>query len=233
MRKIYIVPNIITTANMFCGFFSVISSMDSRFISASWAILVAAVFDMLDGRIARLAKATSQFGVEYDSLSDLLSFGIAPAVLIYQWSLTPFEKLGWIAAFLFVLCGALRLARFNVNVDTVSKAFFQGLPIPIAAGVIATFIIFSHNLNILNRKCVSLLMALGLAGLMVSTIQFPSFKELNWRSRASFGYLLMGVLSLILIAISPEITLFLILAIYIVLSLVWNVLHFMRRPKDV
>src|SRR5690242_1088240 len=102
MRKVYLVPNFVTTANMFCGFYSIISSIHLDFISAAWAIMAAGVFDMLDGRIARLAKATSQFGVEYDSLSDLISFGLAPAILLYQWALEPYDRLGWLAAFLFV-----------------------------------------------------------------------------------------------------------------------------------
>src|SRR4051812_21444380 len=127
MRKIYLVPNLVTTANMFCGFYSVIASIHQDFVTASWAIMAAGVFDMLDGRIARLAKATSQFGVEYDSLSDLISFGIAPAVLLYQWALEPYDRFGMPAAFLFLLCGALRLARFNVNSAAQPKNYFQGL----------------------------------------------------------------------------------------------------------
>ena len=125
MRKIYIVPNIVTTGNMFCGFYSMIASIHGDYISAAWAILAAAVFDMLDGRIARLAKATSQFGVEYDSLSDLVSFGVAPAILLYQWTLQPFERLGWLAAFLYLACGALRLARFNVMTGAFPKNIFK------------------------------------------------------------------------------------------------------------
>ena len=126
MKKIYLVPNFVTTANMFSGFYSIIASTHGEFVTASWAIIAAGIFDMLDGRIARLAKATSQFGVEYDSLSDLLSFGVAPAILLYQWALEPYDRLGWIAAFLYLACGALRLARFNVNTESQPKNFFQG-----------------------------------------------------------------------------------------------------------
>jgi CDP-diacylglycerol---serine O-phosphatidyltransferase len=221
---------------MFCGFYSIVASIHSDFVAAAWAIVAAAVFDTLDGRIARLAKATSQFGVEYDSLSDLLSFGIAPGVLLYQWSLGPFGRLGWLAAFLFVVCGALRLARFNVNSGVLPKGFFQGLPIPMAAGMIATFIIFNQTMHwpaddeadLLTRQNMTLVLTFGLASLMVSTVRFPSFKELNWRSRASFGYLLVGVLIMILIAVKPEVTLFLILSVYIALSLVWNGFRWVR-----
>src|SRR3954467_9324650 len=121
MRKIYLIPNFVTTANMFCGFYSMIASIHGDFLGAAWAIMAAGIFDMLDGRIARLAKATSQFGVEYDSLSDLVSFGIAPGILVYQWALRPYDRLGILAAFLYMTCGALRLARFNVNSASLPK----------------------------------------------------------------------------------------------------------------
>jgi len=236
MRKIYLLPNMITTANMACGFYSVIACLDGDFVQASWAIVFASIFDALDGRIARLAKATSQFGVEYDSLSDLASFGFAPAVLLYQWALHPYGRLGWLAAFLFMACGGLRLARFNVTTSSLPKGFFQGLPIPMAAGVVATFIIFNDTLGwvspdsdlLLNIQSVGLFLSISLASLMVSTIPFPSFKELNWRSRASFGLLMIGVLSMILIAVSPEISLFALLALYILSSLVWNAFRLIR-----
>jgi CDP-diacylglycerol--serine O-phosphatidyltransferase len=226
IKKIYIVPNFITTVNMFCGFYSIIASIQGDFVIASWAIMAATVFDMLDGRIARLAKATSQFGVEYDSLSDLISFGVAPAVLLHQWALQPFGRLGWLAAFLFLVCGALRLARFNVNTESLPKGYFQGLPIPIAAGVIATLIIFLQNFDFdAFPHWIVLLLTFALSSLMVSTIPFPSFKELNWRSRATFGYLMVGVLTMILIAAKPEWALFLLVSVYLILSLLWNLVR--------
>ncbi len=237
MRKIYIVPNIVTTANMFCGFYSVIASSRGEYVTAAWAIMAAGIFDMLDGRIARIAKATSLFGVEYDSLSDLISFGLAPAFLLYQWALEPFGRLGFVAAFLFLVCGGLRLARFNVTTSNLPKGFFQGLPIPMGAGVPATFIIFyqflrsdatSASIEEFARIPV-LVMTLVMAALMISTIRFPSFKELNWRSRASFGYLMMGVVSMVLIAVKPEIMLFLLLSTYISISLIWNLVSLIRK----
>lgn len=230
MRKIYLVPNLITTANMFCGFYSVVSTIHHDFITASWAIVAAGIFDMLDGRIARLAKATSQFGVEYDSLSDLISFGIAPAILFYQWALEPFERLGWLAAFLYLTCGALRLARFNVNNTALPKNYFQGLPIPMAAGMVPTFIIFYQSVSWpASRENFVLGLTFTLAGLMVSTFRFPSFKDFNWRSRASFGYLMLGVMTMALIAIKPEITLFLALSTYIGVSLLLNFFRIIFR----
>ena len=231
MRKIYLLPNFVTTANMFSGFFAVIAAIQHDFRLAAWAIIAAGIFDMLDGRIARLAKATSSFGVEYDSLSDLVSFGAAPAILIYLWALEPYSRLGWLAAFLYMACGALRLARFNVMSGKLSKAYFQGLPIPIAAGIVATFVIFQHELNLPTLEDITpyaLGMALGLGSLMVSSIPFPSFKELNWRSRASFGYLMVGVMVMILVAVRPEVTLFLILGAYVVLSLIWGLVQLAR-----
>lgn len=237
MKKIYLVPNIVTTGNMFCGFYSMIASMKGDYLPAAWAIIAAAIFDALDGRIARLAKATSQFGVEYDSLSDLISFGVAPAVLLYKWALLPFDRLGWLAAFLYLVCGALRLARFNVMTGVVSKKYFQGLPIPMAAGMVATFIIFNMTQGWPDqgsfRDILVLILTFGLASLMISTIKFPSFKELNWRSRASFGFLMIGVLSMILIAVKPEVTLFLILSGYVATSLVWNVILLIKGPSGV
>jgi CDP-diacylglycerol--serine O-phosphatidyltransferase len=227
MRKIYVVPNFVTTANMFCGFYSMVAAIHGDYLAGAWAIMAAAVFDALDGRIARLAKATSQFGVEYDSLSDLVSFGAAPAILLYQLALAPFGRLGWLAAFLFMTCGALRLARFNVTTASLPKGYFQGLPIPIAAAAVATFTIFTHEVFSYDtqhgttvQNCV-LVLTFGLASLMVSTVPFPSFKELNWRSKASFGYLMIGVLAMILIAVRPEITLFIGISGYIVVSLIF------------
>jgi CDP-diacylglycerol--serine O-phosphatidyltransferase len=234
IKKIYIVPNFVTTANMFCGFYSMISAIQGDYVTASWAIMAAAVFDMLDGRVARLAKATSQFGVEYDSLSDLMSFGAAPAILLHQWALQPFGRLGWLAAFLFLACGALRLARFNVMSSVLPKNYFQGLPIPMAAGMVATFIIFVHEYAIFgdHQKWIVLFLTFGLASLMVSTVRFPSFKELNWRSRGSFGFLMVGVLAMILVAAKPELMLFTLLSTYVVISLAWNVVIAVKGPQE-
>ncbi len=241
MKKIYIVPNLVTTANLFSGFYSIVASIHSDFVVAAWAIVAASIFDMLDGRIARLAKATSSFGVQYDSMSDLVSFGVAPAILLYQWTLEPFGRLGWLAAFLFVACGALRLARFNVNTGILPKHYFQGLPIPMAAGVVATFIIFNHTLTTsypeafggknISHSIIALVLTFGLASLMVSTIRFPSFKELNWRSRVTFGYLMIGVLAMILVAVKPEITVFLLLTFYVIISLFVDVVRMVRGPN--
>lgn len=239
MRKIYLVPNFVTTLNMFCGFYSVIAATQGDYITAAWALVAAGICDMLDGRIARMAKATSEFGVQYDSLSDLVSFGLAPAFLLYQWALAPYGRLGWLAAFLFMACGALRLARFNVTTDKLPKNYFQGLPIPAAAGMVAAYVIF-HNatgwpfeesMGFFSRRVFALFLALSLASLMVSTVAFPSFKEANWRSRASFGYLLIGLMSMILLAAKPELALFVIGCGYIFASLGWNVVRTYKKSQ--
>ncbi len=227
MKKIYLVPNFVTTLGMLSGFYSVICSTRYEFIPAAWAILAASVFDMLDGRIARLAKATSSFGVEYDSLADLISFGVAPAMLLFTWGLEPYGRLGWLVAFLFLACGALRLARFNVMTGVISKAFFQGLPIPIAANMVSTFVIFNDMTNWpgwsghARTQYFTLALSLMLSSLMISTLPFPSFKELNWRSRANFGFLMIAVFSTILIVAQPEVSLFLIISAYVTVSILW------------
>lgn len=236
MRKIYILPNFITTANMFCGFYSMVAAIHHEYIVASWAIVAAAVFDSLDGRVARLAKATSQFGVEYDSLSDLISFGVAPGLLLYLWALEPFGQLGWVASFLYVVCGALRLARFNVTTHALPKNFFQGLPIPGAAGMVASYVIFRGAFNWDGpagsyNDVFILIYAIFLAALMISSIPFFSFKEFHWRSKGSFGVLLLVLLSMILIAIRPEIMLFTLLATYVCMSLVWAVFRKLKPAK--
>lgn len=229
MRKIYVVPNIVTTANMFCGFYSMTAAMRGDYVNASWAIILAAVFDLLDGRIARLAKATSPFGVQYDSLSDLISFGMAPAMLFYQWVFVAYDRLGLLAAFFFLACAALRLARFNINTDKVEKQYFQGIPSPAAAGLVATFVIFRHATGYPQTHLPWVVgITFGAATLMVSTLKFPSFKGFNWRSRASFGVLMVGILTLTLVAIRPDVTLFLGLMTYIGVCVAWNLIQLVK-----
>ncbi len=226
IRKVYIVPNLVTSANLFCGFYSIIASARGDFLTASWAILVAAIFDSLDGRIARMAKATSAFGVEYDSLSDLTSFGVAPGFLLYQLALAPLGRVGIAISFLFTLCSALRLARFNVTASTLPKRYFQGLPTPAAANLLGTFVIFQNELGMeqIDRSGWMLFLGLSISTLMVSSVAFPSFKQFHWRSRTSVGILLVGMLSLVLILLNPEVCLFLVGSLYVAASVVWNLL---------
>src|SRR3989338_7782861 len=205
-KGIYLLPNLCTTANLFCGFYSVVSSLKGEFVTAAWAILLAGIFDFLDGRIARLTHASSEFGIEYDSLVDLASFGLAPGILVYTWALQEFDRIGWLAAFLFFACGALRLARFNVQIDTVEKRYFQGLPIPVAAYVIATFVIFYDYLYGIPplKSWLALFLTVVLALLMVSTLRYYSFKQIDFKGRWSFFALVIIVGIFFLIATEPK-----------------------------
>jgi CDP-diacylglycerol---serine O-phosphatidyltransferase len=211
MRKgIYILPNLFTTGNLFCGFWAIISVFQENFYYAAIAILLASAFDILDGKVARLSGATSKFGVQYDSLADLVSFGIAPALLAFSWALRPYGKFGWLAAFLFVVCGALRLARFNVQSSSGEAKYFKGLPIPAAASMIALTILLYFELIETGgvKDIVILVMIYILAFLMVSSIRYFSFKELNRAKRKPFSIFIFVILSMIVIAYQPIIVLF-------------------------
>ncbi len=233
MKKIYILPNLFTTANMFCGFYCIIAAIHGQFLNAAWAVLGAMVFDSMDGRIARLTRATSAFGVQYDSLSDLLSFGVAPALLAYQWCLQPFGRLGWLAAFIYVACAALRLARFNVRVDQVPKNYFQGAPSPLAATTIATAVIFYTEMELtLRREGYMLALILVMGSLMISTIRFNSFKEMKMSKENSFGMLAIVVLTLVLIAVKPEVTLFAMCIAYTVIGILLDLYRVLFGRKE-
>ena len=221
-RGVYLLPNLCTSASLFCGFYSVIKSLSGDFERAAWAILIAGIFDLLDGRLARLAKAESQFGIEYDSLSDLSSFGLAPAILIYTWGLQNMGKVGWLAAFLYFACGALRLARFNVQHDNVEHDHFQGLPIPIAAYVLATYVIFFHYSHRFPPQGSYLIAIMtGMLGLlMVTTIKYRSMKVMDLGRRNSFFMLVLAVISMFVVAIKPEIMMFVIAVGYVLSGII-------------
>ena len=216
-RGIYILPNLCTTASLFCGFYSVVKALSGEPIAAAWAILLAGIFDLLDGRVARLTNAESEFGIEYDSLVDLAAFGLAPGILIYTWSLYGLKKLGWLAAFLYFACGAMRLARYNLQHNTVEERKFQGLPIPVAAYVLATYIIFYHYFNPIPPEGSWLVMGmtLGLSLLMVSNIGYRSFKQFDFRRKNSFFVLVLLVLALFVVAAKPEATMFILVLGYV------------------
>ncbi len=218
MKKgIYILPSLLTSGSMFLGFYAILHAFQGDFVKAAMAILFAAILDGLDGRVARLTQTESRFGVEYDSLADLISFGVAPAVLAYTWALKPFGRFGWLAAFLFLACGALRLARFNIQVDTTESSHFVGLPIPAAAGMIALLVLFVHRLNIVfvNRSFVILFLVYVLAFLMVSSVPFYSFKKFDLIRRKPFSTLVLMVLALVVVISEPEIMLFSFFCLYI------------------
>jgi CDP-diacylglycerol---serine O-phosphatidyltransferase len=218
MRKgVYILPNLFTTGNLFCGFWAIISVFHEKFEYAAYAILLASVFDVLDGKVARLSGATSKFGVQYDSLADLVSFGIAPALLAFSWALRPYGKFGWLAAFLFVVCGALRLARFNVQSASGEVKYFKGLPIPAAASMIAlTILLYLELIETGWVKDIAVLaMIYILAFLMVSNIRYFSFKELDLAKRKPFSIFIFIILSMIVIIMQPVIVLFIFALAYV------------------
>ena len=216
-KGIFILPNLFTSASLFGGFYSIIATIQSRYEAAAIAIIIAAIFDGLDGRIARFTKTTSHFGTEYDSLSDLVSFGVAPAILAFLWALAPFGRLGWLAAFMYVICGALRLARFNVEKSGLKSSYFKGLPIPAAACFIASLILFSSTINVFSerRDIVIIVMIYILSFLMVSSLNYMNFKEFNIRNQKPFNVFVAVILIFIVIAYKPKVLLFLILLLYI------------------
>jgi len=231
MKKgIYILPNLFTTASLLSGFYSIINSMNGRYYVAAVAVLVALVLDGLDGRIARITNTTSKFGAEYDSLCDLVAFGVAPAILAYTWSLAPYGKWGWGAAFLFVTCGALRLARFNIQIGIIESKVFNGLPIPGAASVIATMVLFYYLYGEGNFNHPVVLVAVVMLSLfMVSNIKYYSFKDLNFFARKPFTAFVIIVCVLTIIIMEPEITIFTFFVGYSLSGPLWLIYKVARK----
>ena len=219
----YLIPNVLTSGNLFSGLFAILAVFNANYLAAAIAILVALVFDVLDGKSARLMNSTSQFGVEYDSLADLVSFGVAPGLLIYSWALSGHDMLGSAVMFAFVACGALRLARYNVMTANTESKHFTGLPIPAAASVIATLVVFDHHIVRMGaevKPLLILIMTLTLAFLMVSTIKYRSFKDLKFRGGSHFNYLVWAILGLMLVVAWPQVMLFVLFAGYAVSGIV-------------
>jgi CDP-diacylglycerol--serine O-phosphatidyltransferase len=234
LRKgVYILPNLFTTGTLFAGYYSIVSAMEGQYERAAWFILIATVFDGLDGKVARMTNTTSRFGVEYDSLADLVAFGVAPGLLMYSWALTTFGKLGWLAAFLYVVCGALRLARFNVQVETVESKQFVGLPIPSAAWMVASCVLLFYELGgsgtIKQISVVALIY--GLAFLMVSNVKYYSFKDPELVKRQPFGFLVLAIFLIIVIIARPEIMLFVLALSYVASGVAGSFLGLFRKKK--
>lgn len=220
LRKgIYILPNLVTTGGMACGFYSIIRAIDGDYVHAAWLIVAASIFDLFDGRVARMTKTTSEFGVQLDSLADLSAFGVAPAVLLYLWALKGFNGTGWLAAFLFFVCGALRLARFNVQAAHPGppKKNFTGLPIPFAANTVASTVILWNYLqgNVEAHSPFLLLLVFALAFLMVSTVQYKSFKDLDLKGGRSFQALVFIIVAVLLVLSNPPVMIFAIAMLYV------------------
>lgn len=204
-RGIYLLPNLLTITGLFFGFFSIVAGMKGYFDLAAQAIFIAMIMDGLDGRVARLTNTESAFGMELDSLADVVSFGVAPALVIYSWSLTTLGNIGWLASFIFAAAGALRLARFNTQANSTDKRYFQGLPIPAAAAILASTVWMWHDYTTQPKIFAIMIFLLTVitGALMVSNIRFHSFKEFNVRDRVPFLSILIVVLILVCIAINP------------------------------
>jgi CDP-diacylglycerol---serine O-phosphatidyltransferase len=217
-RGIYLLPNIFTTAALFTGFYAIVMAMNQRFVDASVAIFIAMILDWLDGRVARLTRTQSAFGAQYDSLSDMVCFGAAPALVIYEWALKDLGRFGWIAAFVYCAGAALRLARFNTNIDVVDKRFFQGLPSPAAAALVAGFLWLASDNKIpvddYGIPWVAAFLTLYAGLTMVSNVPFYSFKEISLRRSVPFAVILLIVLGFVLISTDPPIVLFLLFVAY-------------------
>jgi len=215
-RGVYLLPNAFTTAALFCGFYSVVMGMNQRFDYASVAIFAAMVLDGVDGRVARLTNTQSEFGAQYDSLSDMVSFGAAPALVMYEWSLRGMGKLGWLAAFVYCAGAALRLARFNTNIEVVDKRYFQGLPSPAAAALVAGFVWLMDDLKFAggDLSWISWIITLYAGLTMVTNTPFYSFKDLNFRKSVPFIAAFLIVLVFVAISSDPPKVLFALFVLY-------------------
>lgn len=207
---IYLLPNLLTTASLFAAFYSIIASLKGQYDVAVIAIFIGMVADGLDGRIARMTNTQSEFGAEYDSLSDMVTFGVAPAILLYSWSLGQFGKLGWLVSFIYTAAVALRLARFNTQVETSDKNYFQGLNCTFAAAFVASFVGLcqQHECSSLFAAILSATVAIVAAVLMVSNIRYHSFKELDFKGKIPFLYVLLIVITFVAIAANPMVMVF-------------------------
>ena len=227
-----VVPSVLTTANLFCGFYGIIAALREDFYQAAIAILVAVVFDGLDGKVARLTKTTSNFGVEYDSLADLLSFGVAPSLILYLWALEPVGRFRSFA-FIFLICGALRLARFNVQAGQSSSFHFTGLPIPAAAGMVASLILLGKNFIAFAepQPVIILGVACGLVFLMISNIKYRSLKNVRLRGRHHHWLILM-IIPMFALMLKPKLLIFVVFVVYIVSGPVEQVVAHHRLMRE-
>lgn len=231
-RGIYLLPNLFTTASLFAGFYAIVAAMNGRFESAAVAVYVAMVMDGIDGRLARMTNTQSDFGAEYDSLVDMVSFGLAPALVIYEWALASFGKLGWLAAFLYTASAALRLARFNTQVEQIDKAYFKGLASPSAAAVVTgvVWIGSDYDLHGWGVSLMAMIVTVAVGLLMVSNIRYRSFKNLDLKGRVPFVAVFIVVLIYVFISLHPPLVLLAGFSIYALSGPVWT-LFMMRRKR--
>jgi CDP-diacylglycerol--serine O-phosphatidyltransferase len=233
-RGLFILPTLFTVGNLFCGYLSIWCTIRGTFEIAAVLIIAAAVLDALDGRIARMTNSTSEFGEEYDSLADLVSFGVAPAVLAYSWGLSDFDRLGWMASFLFVVCGSMRLARFNIQTHVADKRYFVGLPIPAAAGTVATIVLATPE-RLVSRMWMAGLLGLTfvLSFLMISTIRYRSFKDLDLKRRRPAWILPAIAIVFMVIAYRPELALATVVLVFVASGPVGKLVALFRRREPV
>lgn len=235
-RGIYLLPNLFTTAAIFAGFYSIIAALKGYFGTAAIAIYVAMVADTLDGRVARMTNTQTAFGAEYDSLSDMVAFGVAPALLMYSWSLTHIGKLGWLAAFLYTVATALRLARFNTQAHDIDKRYFQGIPCPAAAGLLTSTVWMGYAYHINAGVILAIpfaVLTVCAAGLMISTIRYHSFKQFDLGGKIPFAGVIIPVLILTAVAMSPIEMTFAIFYLYAFsgpIGTLWQI-HKMKKQK--
>lgn len=234
-RGIYLLPNLFTTAALFAGFYAIVAAMGDRFEAAAVAVFIAMVLDGLDGRVARMTNTQSEFGAEYDSLSDMVSFGLAPALVMYEWSLHSMGKLGWLAAFIYTAGAALRLARFNTQVGIADKRFFQGLASPAAAAVVVGLVWVGHDYEVIGSHHIWLTFftTVAIGVLMVSNVRYYSFKDLDLRGKVPFVALLAIILVFVLVSIDPPQVLFGSFVLYALSGPVTTVWLLLRRRRQV
>ena len=236
-KGVFLIPSLFTAGKIMCGFFSIVSTINGEYVQAVFFIILANLLDVIDGYAARLTNTTSQFGVELDSLADVVSFGVAPAVLVYFWALVPWGNWGWLAACTYVVCGALRLARFNVQSKSLPKSHFVGLPIPAAAEMIAATVLMYYYMGgegAANKQLTLLLVIYGLALLMVSGFQYLSVKSADLRKRLPIWALVFGLVLIKLAVVAPQVTFFTSFLLYTLsgpLLWCWTLLRRQREKR--
>lgn len=233
---IYLLPNLLTTASLFAAFYSLVASMKGQYEAAVIAMFIGMIADGLDGRIARLTNTQTEFGAQYDSLSDMVTFGVAPSLLLYNLTLSHLGKFGWLVAFVYTAAVALRLARFNTQLETADKRYFQGIPCPPAAAVMASFawICYQNEWHNLFVSILTAVFALGLSVLMVSNLRYYSFKEIDFKGKVPFLYILIMIILFVAIAANPAIVLFVSFSIYALSGPMLTLISLqkMRRQRD-
>jgi CDP-diacylglycerol---serine O-phosphatidyltransferase len=215
-RGIFLLPSLLTTGNLFCGFLAIVRASQGRFVEAAVAVFVGMVLDILDGKVARLTRTTTQFGVEFDSLADVVSFCVAPAFILYSLALAHAGRIAWLGAFLFVICGALRLARFNIHQGVTDRRYFVGLPTPAAAGIVAAAALLLEGVEIGRWEAAAISVGtVVVALLMVSTFRYYSFKEVDFARRRPVQVLVLVVLAVLIVLTHPQWFLFVLFSLYL------------------